>query len=93
MDFSALAYFFAKELNSRTGIPVGIVNASVGGTPVEAWISEEALADYPKYISEKKIYESEAYRNNIKALEGENFYRWNTALDSADPGLNGSVKW
>lgn len=93
MEMSALSYFFAKELNTRTGIPVGIVNASVGGTPVEAWISEEALADYPKYISEKKIYESEAYRNHIKALEGENFYRWNTAMDSADPGLNGSVKW
>ncbi len=93
MEMSALSYFFAKELNARTGIPVGIVNASVGGTPVEAWISEEALADYPKYISEKKIYESEAYRNHIKALEGENFYRWNTSMDSADPGLNGSVKW
>lgn len=90
MSMSAFAYFFAKEMLSRTGVPVGIVNASTGGTPVEAWISEEALAAYPKYISQKRIYESEDYRRRIKALEGEDFHRWNTALDSSDPGLNES---
>ena len=93
MSFSALAYFFAKELYKKTGVPVGLVNASWGGTPVEAWMSEEALTPFPKYINEKRIYEDEGYRQRIKQLEGENFYRWNTALDQGDPGLNGSVKW
>ena len=93
MNFSALAYFFAKELYKKTGVPVGLVNASWGGTPVEAWMSEEALTPFPKYINEKRIYEDDGYRQRIKQLEGENFYRWNTALDQGDPGLNGSVKW
>ncbi len=93
MNFSALAYFFAKELYSQTGVPVGLVNASWGGTPVQAWMSEEALAPFPEYINEKRIYEDEGYRQRIKQLEGENFYRWNTVLDSGDPGLNGPVKW
>ena len=93
MNFSALAYFFAKELYKKTGVPVGLVNASWGGTPVEAWMSEEALSPFPKYINEKRIYEDEGYRQRIKTLEGENFYRWNTALDNGDPGLNGPIKW
>ena len=93
MDFSALAYFFAKDLYKKTGVPVGLVNASWGGTPVEAWMSENALQPYPKYINEKNIYEDEGYRQRIKQLEGEEFYRWNTALDQGDPGLTGEIKW
>ena len=93
MDFSALAYFFAKELYKKTGVPVGLVNASWGGTPVEAWMSENALQPYPKYINEKRIYEDTDYLHRIKQLEGEDFHRWNTALDQGDPGLNGEVKW
>ena len=34
---SALGYFFARELRRQLGVPVGILNASVGGTPIEAW--------------------------------------------------------
>lgn len=93
MEFSALAYFFAKELHKKTGVPVGLVNASWGGTPVEAWMSEDALQSFPKYINEKHIYEDEGYLQRIKQLEGEEFHRWNTALDQGDPGLTGNIKW
>lgn len=93
MSFSALAYFFAKELHKKTGVPVGLVNASWGGTPVEAWMSENALQPFPKYINEKRLYEDTGYLQRIKQLEGEEFYRWNTTIDQGDPGLNGDVKW
>ena len=94
MSFSALAYFYAKELYAATGVPVGIVHSSWGGTPVEAWTSEEALKDkFPQFINAKRIYEDDGYRDRIKQLEGEDFYRWNTAIDNGDPGLNGPVKW
>jgi sialate O-acetylesterase len=45
--FSAVAYFFAKKLYQQYKIPVGIINASVGGTPIEAWISEQGLKQFP----------------------------------------------
>lgn len=93
MEFSALAYFYAKEIYSMTGVPVGIVNAAWGGTPVEAWTSEEALRDFPEYINEKRIYEDPEYCRRIKQLEGENFHRWNTALYAGDPGMHETVKW
>lgn len=94
MNFSALGHFFAKELYSRTGIPVGIINSSWGGTPIEAWISEGSLNKVsPRSIGEKRIYEDDAYRERIKRLEGENFKRWEDALFSGDPGMNDRVRW
>lgn len=93
MSFSALAYFTAKALNEQTGLPVGIINASWGGTPVESWISETALADYPYYLNQKALYNSEAYRNAIKEQEGRNYQAWNAVIDSADKGLNGETKY
>lgn len=41
--FSATAYYFAKKLFDKLGVPVGIVNTSWGGTRVEAWMSSEKL--------------------------------------------------
>jgi sialate O-acetylesterase len=42
--FSAVAYFFAKDLNTMLKAPVGVIHTSWGGTPAEAWTSREALA-------------------------------------------------
>ncbi len=93
MDFSALAYFYAKEIIKETNVPIGIVNSSWGGTPVEAWIGEEYLKPFPRHINEKRLYEDSGYRERIKELEGEDFYRWNTALHQGDPGMNEAVPW
>lgn len=40
--FSATAYFFGKEIHQALNLPVGLINSSVGGTPIESWISPEA---------------------------------------------------
>lgn len=38
--FSALGYFFARDLQRKLGVPVGVVNSSWGGTEIEAWMSD-----------------------------------------------------
>lgn len=93
MNFSALAYFFAKAMYEKTGIPVGLINSSWGGTPVEAWISEEGLKAFPKYINDKRQYEDDAFLKSIKQTEGLNFYRWNTSLYRGDAGLHEATPW
>jgi len=40
--FSAALYFFGRELHATLQVPVGLINSSVGGTPIEAWIAPEA---------------------------------------------------
>ncbi len=93
MNFSALAYFFAKEMYEKTKVPVGIINSSWGGTPIEAWISEEGLKEFPIYINDKRLYEDDAYCAHIKKLEGESFYRWNLSLYRSDAGLHENTPW
>jgi sialate O-acetylesterase len=53
--FSAVGYFFGRELHKKLGVPVGLINSSWGGTLVEAWTSREGLLSDPegKQIAEK----------------------------------------
>ncbi|BDD00990.1 9-O-acetylesterase (plasmid) [Persicobacter psychrovividus] len=41
-DFSAVAYFFAQQLSEALNVPIGIIQSSVGGSPIAAWLSESA---------------------------------------------------
>jgi sialate O-acetylesterase len=40
--FSATLFFFGREIHKSLGVPVGLINSSVGGTPIESWIAPEA---------------------------------------------------
>ncbi len=42
-SFSAVAYFFAKHLREHVDVPIGIINATYGGSRIETWMSEEML--------------------------------------------------
>lgn len=43
--FSAVGYFYAKRLQERLGVPVGIINASWGGTPAETWVPKPIIME------------------------------------------------
>ncbi len=43
-DFSAVGYYFAKEIHETLKVPVGVIHLAVGGSPTEAWIRREAMA-------------------------------------------------
>lgn len=45
--FSAVGYFFARELQGRLGVPVGIIESCQAKTPLEAWMSPATLAEFP----------------------------------------------
>lgn len=47
--FSATAFFFGKKLNRELNVPVGLINSSWGGTPVESWISSSQLKEVKEY--------------------------------------------
>ncbi|MFN7876176.1 MAG: sialate O-acetylesterase [Pirellula sp.] len=45
--FSAVAYYFARRVHQETGVPIGILRSSVGGTNIECWMSQETLMNTP----------------------------------------------
>lgn len=49
LKMGAVSYFFARELYQKYQVPIGIINASVGGSPIESWISEEGLKPFPDF--------------------------------------------
>ena len=69
-DFSAVAYFFAKALYEKYHVPIGIINASWGGIPIESMMSEESLQSFPNILSVVEKNKDTAYVNetNRKAF-------------------------
>jgi sialate O-acetylesterase len=48
-SFTAVGYFFARDLFQKLGVPIGLVHASWGGTPIESWMSPAALTSDPAF--------------------------------------------
>jgi len=51
--FSAAAYYFGRALKDSLGVPVGLINASWGGTPAESWMRPQSIASNP---ATKELY-------------------------------------
>jgi len=90
-DYSAVGYFFARELYKITDIPIGIINSSWGGTDIETWIPEDAFKTLPDLFSKRYINSSlpgdlETFMKNNE----KNGDAYNLALKD-DPGLK--EKW
>jgi sialate O-acetylesterase len=88
--FSAVAYFFAKKIYEKYKIPIGIINASVGGTPIEAWTSEEGLKDFSSLVSTIQKNKDTAYINGLNR-NAANSNRPQPQI--TDLGLTGEKKW
>ncbi len=90
--FSAVAYFFARKLYEKYHVPIGIINASVGGTPIEAWTSEAGLKDFPSLISTIEKNKDTAYMNGLaRSALAANANR--QPLPPQDKGLTGPQPW
>jgi sialate O-acetylesterase len=89
-QFSAVAYFFAKSIYEKYHVPIGLINASVGGTPIEAWTSEEGLKDFSSLINIIQKNKDTAYINTInRNAAADNISR----PQQKDLGLIGEKKW
>ncbi|WP_245645855.1 sialate O-acetylesterase [Niabella ginsenosidivorans] len=62
-DFSAVAYFFAKALYEKYQVPIGIINSSWGGIPIEAMMSEKSLQPFPDVLAIIEKNKDTAYIN------------------------------
>ena len=73
-NFSAVGYGFGKELQEALNVPVGLIDASFGGTPVEGWLSAEYLANNPKLAAVAKKSKNKKWGKKISHLHNANIY-------------------
>lgn len=51
-NFSAVSYYFGKNLSSEIDVPIGLINVSLGSSSIEAWMSNDALVKFPQFKEE-----------------------------------------
>ncbi len=90
MNWTALAYFFAQEAYAKTGVPVGMLVSSLGGSAIQSWISQEHLKDFPNLLIDT---EALAARDEMRRDKGAGV--WNTAEynDAAWLSMNVPGTW
>lgn len=89
-SLSGTAYFFAKKMQEELGVPVGIINASQGGTPITAWMDEENLDGMGNYIKRLKDLQSPGFIEDIQNAEKTAMEKWNDRINLLDPGVEES---
>ncbi|MFC3560344.1 sialate O-acetylesterase [Pedobacter jamesrossensis] len=91
LSFSAVAFFFAKDLYEKYQIPIGIINSSVGGTPIQSWVDYKSLKSFPGYEKIAKRFQDPnelAQTLNAHQLKSESWYK---SVKEDDLGLK--EKW
>lgn len=89
-DFSACAYFFAREMRAaKPGMAVGVVEAAVGGSPIEAWMSrEQLLADgFVLPVNQLDVAADDAYRKAVDDYGKAAGDRWESVLAAKEAAL------
>ena len=83
--FSAVGYFLGREMFEKTGVPQGIIVNSLGGTPIQAWLSADTLRkQFPGELQRTMFYQND---DMVQAMQRANQLasnQWNRMLDQND---------
>ena len=93
--FTAVGYFFGRDLHQELKVPIGLIHSSWGGTRAECWTSAEALETLPEQAEEvgkfrKLVADADAQRASSGKTYDELMAAW---LNANDPGTAAPVKW
>ncbi|MDN3670417.1 sialate O-acetylesterase [Echinicola jeungdonensis] len=91
-EFSAVAYFFAKHLHEKYKIPIGLVNSSVGGSPIQSWIRKQELKSFPEDYQEAEKFSDPNVIEEIQENDRAKRDAWQRELLEKDRGLTNSNK-
>ena len=91
-NFSAVAYFFGKYIYEKYKIPIGLINSSLGGSPAESWLSEDALKEFPEYYREAQKFKDSSLIKKIEKNDSKRINEWYSLLNRKDNGFKNPEK-
>lgn len=85
--FSAVGYFFGRELRQKLKAPVGLIESNWGGTPAESWTDRDTLKGDPAFAKIVKDHEAAlaAYPEAKKQYD-QAVHEWKDKVEVKDPG-------
>lgn len=89
LNFTAVGYFFAKRLFEQFHVPIGLINASQGGSPAEAWMSEEGLLPFEEYYRTAQMLKDRNYLDSLNRKDQAYYEEWHRHINKADAGFGG----
>jgi sialate O-acetylesterase len=92
-DFTAVGYFFAKKLYEKYHVPIGLIHSSKGGSPAQAWLSEDALKYFPDYYDQLPFLKDTNRVNETIRTDRQKSHNWNEQIKVGDAGLTGKQPW
>ena len=96
-NFSATGYFFARELQRRLQVPIGILNASFGGSSVEGWTSRKALAKEadPEFVAQmSRLIDDYENHDQLMSRYASALATWEAEHERVDPdGSSNDDRW
>ncbi|WP_337102665.1 sialate O-acetylesterase [Paenibacillus sp. YIM B09110] len=87
LNFTAAGYFFAAKLYEKDRVPIGLINASLGGAPVQAFMSEHSLAPFAEYMEELQRLKNKEYLDALAQKDQINREQWYTYINQNDAGM------
>jgi sialate O-acetylesterase len=94
LKFTAVGYFFARELNQKYHVPIGLINASLGGSPIQSWMSEDTLKAFPEDLATLQKYKDPNYIKQVEDKDKAASDAWYGRINKEDKGLSpGEKPW
>lgn len=92
-DFSAVGYFFGRKLHRETGVPIGLINSSWGGTVVETWISGESMRNVEEFRDRVESLKNNGWEGELARRKAE-LQEMIDKYGADEPGLiEGKAVW
>jgi len=85
MGFSAVGYFFAKQIKDAYQIPIGLIMTAVGGSTIEAWMKPDTLRQFGEDQSSIEAFKELSYFNQFIEQQQHQANEWLQEIKSGEP--------
>lgn len=84
--YSGVAYYFAQKVHTSIDVPIGIIQAAIGGTPADSWMSEEVLLSEPDMVASVERYNElmKSYPSRYEVYQKQ-LAKWQEITDNTAP--------